>query len=141
VNDSLLKSDNFLKNFTGKLTNGHADDTVEEQPEDFGAFGWLRGSRERAVMLEVRRKNGNVSAFPYAWLERADFDPSEGITLKFANQILRLVGRNLNTEVRSNLRLYDGLVRHRIPWLREADEPAAMAAPKHATVIEQVDFL
>jgi hypothetical protein len=132
--------DSLLDNFTGKLTNGHADEIVKEPPEDFGAFGWLRGSRERAVMLEVRRKNGNISAFPYVWLERADFDPSDGITLKCANQTGRLAGRNLNAEVRPQLRLYDGLVRHRVPGLQEADEPSLMEAAEGVTVIESVEL-
>jgi hypothetical protein len=132
--------DSLLDNFTGKLNNVHAHDTEEEPPEDLGAFGWLRGSRERAIMLEVRRKDGSIMALGYAWLERAEFDASEGITLKFTGQTVRLVGRNLNAEVRPRLQLYDGLVRHRIPWLQEADEPTAMSAPQHATVIEQIVF-
>jgi hypothetical protein len=45
---------------------------------DLGAFGFLRGVRDRAVMLELRWKDGSVVAFAYAWLERAGFDPSEG---------------------------------------------------------------
>jgi hypothetical protein len=134
-------NDSILRQFTDKHGNGHdRDDLPDDQPEDLGAFGWLRGSRERAVMLEVRRKDGSITALGYAWLERADFDASDGITLKFTGQTVRLTGRNLNSDVRPHLRLFDGLVRHRIPWLQEADEPAAMAAPKNATVIEQVNF-
>ena len=43
-----------------------------EALQDLGAFGWLRGVRDRAVMLELRQKDGGIVAFPYAWLERAD---------------------------------------------------------------------
>lgn len=53
---------------------------------------------------------------------------------------MRLTGRNLDADIRPHMRLYDGLVRHRVPWLQEADEPTAMAAPKNGTVIEQVAF-
>jgi hypothetical protein len=132
-------NDSILRQFNEKNSNGQSrDGLINEPPEDFGAFGWLHGSRERAVMLELRRKDGSITALGYAWLERADFDPSEGITLKFTGQTVRLAGSNLNSEVRPHLRLYDGLVRHRVPWLQEADEPTAMSAPKNATVIEKV---
>ncbi len=133
-------NDSILKQLSEKNGNGQSrDNLIDEPPEDLGAFGWLRGSRERAVMLELRRKDGSITALGYAWLERADFDPSEGITLKFTGQTVRLAGSNLNSEVRPHLRLYDGLVRHRIPWLQEADEPTAMAAAKNATVIETIE--
>lgn len=135
-------SDKFLRQFTEKLGNGHHhEEQADEPPEDLGAFGWLRGSKERAYMLEVRRKDGNIKALGYAWLESCDFDPSEGITLRFTGQAVRLVGRNLNREMRPHLKLFEGLVRHRIPWIQEADEPTAMTAAKQATVIERVEFL
>ena len=113
--------------------------TEEELPADLGAFGWLRGIHDRAVMLELRRKDGSVVAFPYAWLERAEFDPSEGITLKFGMEKVKINGRNLNTEARPNVRLFFGIVRHRVPWVQEADRPAAMAAVKNTIVIDSID--
>jgi hypothetical protein len=134
-------NDSILRQLTDKNGNGQSrDGLIDEPPENLGAFGWLRGSRERAVMLELRRKDGSITSLGYAWLERADFDPSERITLKFTGQTVRLAGRNLNSEVRLDLRLYDGLVRHRVPWLQESDEPTAMAATKNATVIEKIEF-
>jgi hypothetical protein len=112
-------------------------DGEEETPDDLGAFGWLRGVRDRAMMLELRRKDGSVVALAYAWLERAEFDPSHGITLKFGADKVKITGRNLNAEARSNIRLFAGIVRHRVPWIQEADRPAAMEAGKGAVVIEQ----
>jgi len=133
-------NDSILRQLTENNGNGQGrNNLIDEAPEDLGAFGWL-GSRERAVMLELRRKDGSITSLGYAWLERADFDPSEGITLKFTGQTVRLTGCNLNSEVRPHLRLYGGLVRHRVPWLQEADEPTAMVAAKNATVIEKVEF-
>ncbi|HVX12055.1 MAG TPA: hypothetical protein VHC22_12815 [Pirellulales bacterium] len=114
-------------------------DGEEETPADFGAFGWLRGQHERAEMLELRRKDGNIVAFAYAWLERIDFDPSVGITLKFGISTVKITGRHLNAEARPNIRLFAGIVRHRVPWIQEADRPVAMAAAKGATVIEAME--
>ena len=110
----------------------------EEPPADYGAFGWLRGSHERAAMLELRKKDGSIIAYPYAWLFPAKFNPSEGITLKFGSEEVKIVGRNLNAEVRQGVRLFAGITRHRVPWIQEADEPAAMAAGKSATVVEAI---
>lgn len=108
--------------------------------QDLGAFGWLRGVRDRAVMLELRQKDGGVSAFAYAWLERADFDPSEGISLKFGAEKIKITGRNLNGEARPNIRLFDGIVRHRVPWVQEADEATAMEAGQGVTVVERMEI-
>ena len=135
-------SDKFLRQFTEKIGNGHHhEEPPDEPPEDLGAFGWLRGSKERAYMLEIRRKDGNIKALGYAWLESCDFDPSDGIILRFTGQAVRLVGRNLNREMRPHLKLFEGLVRHRIPWIQEADEPTVMTAAQQATLIERVEFL
>jgi hypothetical protein len=35
--------------------------------------------------------------------------------------------------------LFAGVLRHRVSWIQEADEPTAMEAPKEATVIEEVE--
>jgi hypothetical protein len=72
-------------------------------------------------MLELRR-NGNIVALTYAWLDRAKFDPSEGITLRFGMEKVRIIGRNLNAEIRPNIRLLTGITRHRVPWVQEDDE-------------------
>ncbi len=79
-------------------------------------------------MLELRHKDGSVSAFSYAWLERAEFDPSEGISLHFAGKTVLITGRYLNAEARPNVRLFAGIVRHRVPWIQEAGGPTAMVA-------------
>ncbi len=57
-----------------------------------------------------------------AWLDLASFDPSEGITLGFGGRKVTIRGRNLQAEVRPNVRLFQALVRQRVPWLQEADE-------------------
>ena len=137
MNDSVL--DRILPARTGER---ELHDVVPdaERSEDLGAFGYLRGVRDRAVMLELRKKTGVVRAIGYAWLERVDFDASEGITLHASGQKIRIIGRCLNVEVRPNVRLFQGLIRHRVPWLQEADEPADMAAGERDVVIERIDW-
>ena len=89
-------------------------------------------------MLELRKKNGNVLAMGYAMLDLIEFDPSEGVTLHSAGRKIRITGRNLNSEVRPRVRLFRGITRHKVAWIQEADEPAAMQAGKGATVVEAI---
>jgi hypothetical protein len=117
------------------MGGGPPDDEVEDCAP---SFGFLRGSKERAQMFEIRYHDGKLEAFTYSWLDHAIFDPSEGITLHFSRKKVRLTGRNLNAEVRPNLRLWEAILRHRVPWIKEADEPTALSAPRHALVIERV---
>jgi hypothetical protein len=107
--------------------------------DDLRAFGLLRGVHERALMLELRLRDGIIAAFGYAWLEHAEFDPSNGIMLQFGGRKVHITGRNLNIEARPNVRLFNALVRHRVPWIHEADESTALAAPRAAIVIEGID--
>jgi hypothetical protein len=34
--------------------------------------------------------------------------------------------------------LFAGILRHRVPWIQEADEPTVVEAAKEAVVIEEV---
>ena len=61
--------DNVLQHFAGRAANSSTGSEQDgEGAEDYGAFGWLRGIRDRALMLELRKKDGSIIAFGYAWL-------------------------------------------------------------------------
>lgn len=106
--------------------------------DDLGCFGWLRGQRERAAMIELRKRDGNILAVGYGWLEKIAFDPSDGITLYLAGQTIRIAGRNLNVEIRPGVRLFEGMTRHRIPWLREVARGESLRSPEGACVVESI---
>jgi hypothetical protein len=73
-------NDSILKQLSEKNGNSQSrDNLIDEPPEDLGAFGWLRGSRERAVMLELRGKDGSITALGYPTLFSTPFDLSERI--------------------------------------------------------------
>lgn len=133
-------SGEIVKRLIASRQNGAGALPPDEDDEESCApsFGFLRGSKERAQMLEIRYRTGKLEAITYALLDHALFDPSEGIVLQFSRKKVRLTGRNLNAEVRPNLRLFDAILRHRVPWIQEADEPTALSAPKGALVIEKV---
>lgn len=109
-----------------------------EAAEDYGAFGLLRGVRERALMLELRMKDGSSTAFSYAYLVKATYEPSEGITLHFGGSTVTIVGTHLGKEVLSGLTVFGALLRQRVPWLQEADQAASLQAEKASIIIDEI---
>ncbi len=122
---------------TNGVESGSPDD---DEIHDLGTFGFLRGSKERATMLELRRKDGTTLAVGYGWIEKISFDPSDGITLHVVEQRIRIKGRNLNREVHPKVRLYEAICRHRVPWLREADRATDLAAGNNDAIIESIEW-
>jgi hypothetical protein len=110
---------------TGILQSKEADDDGGEA--ECGAFGYLRGIREQAACVEFRFRNGNSMWFPYGWMGTWQYDPSEGLLLKFSGDLVYLVlirGCNLAKPLKEgsiNL-THAGLQRHRVLWVREMTE-------------------
>lgn len=136
MTDRLL--DSFTKR-TGAAT-GASDPPDGEEAENLGCFGWLRGVRDRSVMLELRKKDGHVLAIAYSWLERVEFQPEEGITLHLPGRKVRIKGSGLNNEARRTVRLFDGIIRHRVPWVREADRSESIKAACESVVVESIHW-
>jgi hypothetical protein len=112
---------------------GKTENVPTKEPEVEGveascaAFGYLRGIEDKAVAMEFRLRDGNRMGFPYAWLGTWQYNPSEGLLLKFSGDIVYLVlirGSNLDQPLNEgpiNL-TQAGLQRHRVLWLREMSE-------------------
>lgn len=129
-------SDNLLN----KLAKRPLHDVGTDDAEDLGCFGWLRGVRDRSIMLELRRKDGHLLAIGYGWIERVEFEPDEGITIHLPGRKVRITGLGLNAEVRPTVRLFDGIIRHRVPWIREADRPELLEAGREKAMIERIQW-
>jgi hypothetical protein len=107
------------------------------------AFGYLRGTRDRAMFVEFRLADGTVWAFPYSWMGPARFHPSQGIVLYFVGDAVHQVtiqGWNLNAEGEGVSLFGRGLLRHRIVWVREMSEDEAQRAAKGETVVEKISI-
>jgi len=122
----LLRKHHLLRPQEPALHLAEEDEGVEELP----AYGWLRGVRDRASMLEFRLKTGNCQALGYPWLFKVDFEPSKGIVLNFTTWVVTLAGRNLRE-------LYGMIQRHRVVWVQESDALRDTASDK-ATVITSI---
>lgn len=123
--------------FTERLSDGRGDAAPSD---DLVAFGWLRGTRDSAPMLELRKKTGSILAIGYGWLERIEFDPSIGILLDVGDQRIAIRGRNLNGEVRAGVRLFEGLTRHRVTWIQEASNVESLQADERSCVVDSIDW-
>lgn len=106
--------------------------------EDCGAFGYLRGIRDTARMLQLRKKTGEILAVGYGYLERAEFDPSVGITLHTAGREIRITGRNLNAEVRPGVRLFDAITNQRATWVRESGLSTGTFTPEYGIFVGMI---
>jgi hypothetical protein len=136
-------SDSILKRYAATRPNSrpNSENTASspsndnEGEDDLGAFGWLRGVRDRAVMLELRKKDGTTVAYDYALLRKVEHHPSDGITLHFSGEDVTIVGRNLNKEARPGVRLTQGILWHRVPWIQEASDAQILRAGDAALVL------
>jgi hypothetical protein len=104
------------------------DSSELEEDDVSGVFGFLRGLKDKALMLELRLKSGNSESFSYAMLDRVSYDPTTGITLHFGVNTVHIYGQRLKTEVRPNVNLYEGLLRHRIAWIQESGQAECLAS-------------
>jgi uncharacterized protein YlzI (FlbEa/FlbD family) len=137
-------SDRILQRYTGRNGAEAPPDALTPEGEDaesFGCFGWLRGVRDRTVALELRQKSGRILAINVAFIGKMEYEPSTGIVLHCGGgQFVRIKGRNLNSEIRPNVRLFQGLSRFRVPFIQEADRAASLQAGKDTVVVESIEW-
>ncbi|MBX3316408.1 MAG: hypothetical protein KF902_06035 [Phycisphaeraceae bacterium] len=135
-------TDKLLDKYTKRVPSPDAASAEVEvdDAENLGCFGWLRGVRDRSIMLELRKKDGHALAVGYSWLERVEFEPEEGITLHLPGRKVRIKGSGLNTDCRPTMRLFDGIIRHRVPWIRESDQNELLQAAATAVSIESIQW-
>lgn len=113
---------------------------LDTESDELSCFHWLRGIRDRSPMLELRKRSGNCLAVGYGWIDAIAFDPSKGITISASGRAIRILGRNLNAEVRPQVRLFEGLTRHRVPRVFEIERADALTATAEACVVEAIEW-
>ena len=109
-----------------------------------GAFGYLRGIRDSATSVEFRFRDGNSIWFPYGWMGTWQYNPSEGLLLKFSGDLVYLVlirGSNLDKPLNEgaiNL-THAGLQRHRVLWVREMSEEEIRQVGETGPTIDSIE--
>jgi hypothetical protein len=130
------------KGLSGILQSKEAD--TEGAEASCAAFGYLRGIRERADAVELRFRNGNSTWFSYNLLGNWQYNPSEGLLLKFGGDLVYLVlirGSNLDrplADTNTNLTT-SGLQRHRIVWMREMQEEEIRQVGETGPTIDSIE--
>ena len=110
----------------GKAAPPPKKEAEAEEGEGFVRSVWLSAgtSATRPAAVEFRFRDGNSIWFPYGWLGTWQYNPSEGLLLKFSGDLVYLVlirGSNLDKPLNEgaiNLTT-GGLQRHRVLWIRE----------------------
>jgi hypothetical protein len=124
------------------LKNGPEPDQGESS---CAAFGYLRGLRDTSASVEFRLRNGNSVWFPYHLLGPWQYDPSEGLLLKFSGDLMYLVlirGSNLDKPLSDgsiNL-THAGLQRHRVLWVREMSREEIERVGESAPTIDSIEI-
>ena len=131
-------TDSLIDRYTKRPASNGVPDEEHAAPEDLGCFGWLRGVRDRALMLELRKADGHILAVGYAWIERIELVPEEGIILHLPGRKVRIRGSGLNSDTGSPARLFDGLIRQRVPWVRESDRAEQLRQDHGPVIIESI---
>ena len=115
---SVLNPERRPSPYTRKDADGDAADA------SCAAFGYLRGLRTASASVEFRLRTGNSIWFPYGLLGPWQFNPSEGLLLRFTGDtgyFVLIRGSNLDKPLSDggiNLTTA-GLQRHRVLWIRE----------------------
>jgi hypothetical protein len=129
-NNPLMRRINLSR---GLSEVGQVSTPVMENADEVGAmaaYGWLRGVKDRAQMLELRMLSGSFRSLAYAWLFDVKFDPSLGIEMDFGSVKVKLEGRNLRP-------LHELIQRHRAVWVQCLD-PKRDVVEEGATVVTAI---
>jgi hypothetical protein len=130
--------------------DGHAEHAQRPEADgdegegSCGAFGYLRGLRDHASAVELRFRDGNSIWFPYSWLGPWQYNPSEGLLLKFSGDLVYLVliqGSNLDLPLKdgaANLTT-GGLQRHRVLWIQEMSEEDIRNVGEKGPTIDRIE--
>jgi hypothetical protein len=131
--------DKVLEEYASKRNqNGSAASAGVEAADDFGAFGWLRGVQDRAIMLEIPAQGRPLLGQGLFLVPVGGIRRVERNQLNFSGETIRIAGRDLNAEARANVSLFAGIIRHRVPWRGRRMEAAVMQVAKDAIVVEEV---
>jgi hypothetical protein len=120
-------------------------EAAEGEVETCPAFGFLRGVGDRALAVEFRLRNGNSEWHSYNCLNSFRFNPSVGILLRFAADVVTLIlirGSNLDLILGDRqINLTDrGLQRHRISFVREMEEDELRRAGNKQPTIDKIEI-
>lgn len=81
-------------------------------PEGAKFYGIEPQQTARAIMFEVRTKDGKRTAYSYSYITEAVYEPETGIIIHVADALVTVKGRNLDT-------IYYYLLSNRLTYIQE----------------------
>ena len=124
--------------------SANKDQEADGAEASCAAFGYLRGIADRAASVELRFRAGNSRWFSYGLLGTWQYNPSDGLLLRFSGDMIYLVlirGSNLDrplTEGTINLTT-GGIQRHRVMWIREMTEADIKQVGETGPTIDSIE--
>ncbi len=85
---------------------------AEETEQQSKFFGFEPQPSGRALMFELRTRDGRRSALPYSYVTRADFDTGKGIEIYVSNVVVLIKGRAMED-------IFAYFLQNRLTWVRE----------------------
>jgi hypothetical protein len=141
IHQKRLRRGSHLEGYTADVPTKEAE--AEAPVASCAAFGYLRGLRDTGASLELRFRDGKSTWFPYSWLGTWQYNPCEGLLLKFSGDLVYLVlirGSNLDKPLNEgaiNLTT-GGLQRQRVLWVREMSEEEIRQVGETAPTIDSI---
>lgn len=125
-----------------KVPSMNKDSNANDVEASCAAFGVVW--EDAVSCIELRFRDGNSVWFPYAWMGTWQYNPSQGLLLKFTGDIVYLVlirGSNLDQPLKEgsiNL-TRGGLQRHRVLWLREMSKEDVRRVGETGPTIDSIE--
>lgn len=113
----------------------HEPEVEEAEVRDaFDDGGYTKTRGREAIMLDVRKANGQRHAMSYAYLTRIDYEPGDLMKLHFADEVVQVRGRRLAD-------LYSRLMDHRVVAIQEGTLAEEGLKPEGAAHIDRLEII
>ena len=129
------RSTSAVERILGKTTPRHEPEVESAGVRDAFEDEEMPKSRGRAaIMLDVRKRDGQCHAMSYAYLTQVDFEPGDRMKLHFADKVVQIGGRRLKS-------LYRRLLEHRVHAIQEGTDAEEGLKPEDVTHIDRIDLI
>ena len=83
-----------------------------DQPDEQKFYGIEPQQTARAIMFELRTRDGKCKAYSYSYVTEASFEPENGITIYVSDAVVTIKGRSLED-------IYRYLLSNRLNFVQE----------------------
>lgn len=85
---------------------------IRDDSDDIRYYGIEPQITARALMFELRTKDGKRTAYSYSYMTEANYEPEKGITINVSDVVITITGRNLGE-------IFNYLVSNRLTYIQE----------------------